>query len=102
LIGHGYGDEFEWDTDNEDKLADKHGVDRYEAEEAAKDHLAQLRRAGNDEFGNPRYVGPGKTEDGRILFVVLDKKGPRLWRIASARDAAPKERSIYKKKERNG
>jgi hypothetical protein len=26
------GDGFEWDKDNEEKLAARHGVDRYEAE----------------------------------------------------------------------
>jgi uncharacterized DUF497 family protein len=100
LIGH--GDEFEWDAHNEDKLADKHNVDRYEAEDAATDPQAQalLRRVGTNRFGHPRYVGTGKTEGGRFLFFVLDKKGPGLWRIGSARDANAKERSIYKR--RNG
>lgn len=96
----GPGDEFEWDADNEDKLADKHDVASYEAEDAATDTQALLRRVGKDRFGNPRYVGTGKTEDGRFLFLVLDKKGPGLWRVASARDASAKERGIYKR--RNG
>jgi uncharacterized DUF497 family protein len=96
----GYGDEFEWDPYNEDKLADKHNVDRYEAEDAATDPQALLRNAGKDKFGHPRYVGTGKTDDGRLLFLVLDKKGPGLWRIASARDASAKERSIYRRRNR--
>ncbi len=39
-------DEFEWDDDNEDKLAARHGVDRYEAEEAATDPGAAIKRIG--------------------------------------------------------
>jgi uncharacterized DUF497 family protein len=35
-------DEFEWDDDNEDHLAG-HGVDRYEAEEAATDPTAIVK-----------------------------------------------------------
>ncbi len=31
------GDDFEWDKDNEEKLAARHVVDRYEAEQAAVD-----------------------------------------------------------------
>lgn len=98
MIDH--GDEFEWDAHNEDKLADKHNVDRYEAEDPATEPQAWLRRAGKNKFGHLRYVGTGKTEGGRFLFLVLDRKGPGLWRIASARDASAKERSIYKR--RNG
>lgn len=67
-------DEFEWDDDNEYHLA-KHGVDRYEAEEAATDPAAIVKRVGTDRYGNRRYIYVGKTEDGRILFMVVDRKG---------------------------
>jgi hypothetical protein len=53
------GDEFEWDSHNEDKLAARHGVDRYEAEEAAADPGAIVKRAGRDRYGNRRYVYVG-------------------------------------------
>lgn len=62
-------DEFEWDDDNEGKLAARHGVDRYEAEEAATDPRASVKRIGADRVGNPEYVLVGKTDDGRILFM---------------------------------
>ena len=65
----------------------KHGVDRYEAKEAAEDPAASIKRVGNDKYGNPRYVYVGKTEDGRILFMVVDRKDGGLFRIGTARDA---------------
>jgi uncharacterized DUF497 family protein len=46
-------DEFEWDKDNEEKLAARHGVDRYEAEQAAVDFGASVKRIDTDRAGNP-------------------------------------------------
>lgn len=92
--------EFEWDEDNEEKIAAKHGVDRYEAEEAAKDPLVVVTRFRSDRFGNPRYLYIGKTEDGRILFLVIDRKGPNLWRVASARNATVREKRAYRGRNR--
>jgi uncharacterized DUF497 family protein len=92
-------DEFEWDDNNEGHIA-KHGVDRYEAEEAATDPAAVVRRVGEDRYGNRRYVFIGKTEDGRILFMVVDRKGQRRWRIGSARNAEFEEKRFYRRQSR--
>ncbi len=92
-------DEFEWDDDNEEHLAE-HGVDRYEAEEAATDPAAIVKRVGTDRYGNRRYIYVGKTEDGRILFMVVDRKGQRRWRIGSARDAKFSEKRGYRRRNR--
>jgi uncharacterized DUF497 family protein len=54
-------DEFEWDDDNESHIA-KHGVDRYEAEDAATDPSVVVRAVSKDRYGNPRYIYIGKTE----------------------------------------
>ena len=93
-------DEFEWDDDNEDKLAARHGVDRYEAEEAATDPRASVKRIGVDRVGNSEYVFVGKTDDGRILFMVGVFKRDRIWRIGSARDAKFQEKRAYRKRSR--
>ncbi len=93
-------DEFEWDDDNEDKLATRHGVDRYEAEEAATDPQASVKRIGTDRVGNPEYVFVGKTDDGRILFMVGVLKRGRVWRVGSARDAEFQEKRAYRKRSR--
>ncbi len=87
-------DEFEWDDDNEEHLAE-HGVDRYEAEEAATDPAAIVKRVGTDRYGNRRYISVGKTEGRRILFMMVDRKGQRRWRIGSARDAKFKVSALY-------
>ena len=92
--------EFEWDEDNEDKLANKHGVDRYEAEEAAEDPNVFIKRVGNDRYGNPRYIYIGKTLDGRILYMVVDRKGSREFRIGSARDADFGQKRFYRRNSR--
>lgn len=92
-------DEFEWDDENEDHIAE-HGVDRYEAEDAASEERANIRRFGANRFGHPRYVCVGKTEEGRILFVVVDRKGPSLVRIATARDARFTDKKAYRKRNR--
>ena len=92
-------DEFEWDADNEEHLAE-HGVDRYEAEEAATDPAAIVKRVGTDRYGNRRYIYVGKTEDGRILFMVVDRKGQHRWRISSARDARFNEKRGYRRRNR--
>ncbi len=93
-------DRFEWDEDNEDKLAARHGVDRYQAEEAATDPKASVKRIGMDRVGNPEYIFVGKTDDGRILFMVGVRKRERVWRIGSARDATFQEKRAYRKRSR--
>jgi uncharacterized DUF497 family protein len=93
-------DRFEWDRNNEDKLAARHGVDRYEAEQAATDPGAYIKRIGTDRAGNPEYVFVGKTDDGRILFMVGVRKRDSTWRIGSARDAKFPEKRSYRKRNR--
>jgi uncharacterized DUF497 family protein len=91
------GDIFEWDSDNEDHIAN-HGVDRYEAEDAILDPHSYGRRVGSDRFGNPRHLYIGKTNEGRILTVVADRKAKRRWRVGTAREAAFKEKRAYRKR----
>jgi uncharacterized DUF497 family protein len=92
-------DEFEWDEENEGHLA-RHQVDRFEAEEAATDTGAVIRRAGKDRIGNPRYAYIGKTVDGRVLFLVIDRKERQRWRVGTARDATFEEKRSYRRRNR--
>lgn len=89
---------FEWDGDNEGHHIARHQVDRYEAEEAAEDPAATIRRIGKDRFGNPEYVYVGKTEDGRVLFMIISLKGLDLFRVGSARDATFQEKRGYRRR----
>lgn len=92
-------DYFEWEDENEDHLA-RHDVDPYEAEEVVTEPKAIVRREGTDRFGNPRFLYLGKTVDGRILVVVIDRKASQHWRIGTARPAKPGERKAYKRRTR--
>jgi len=94
------GTNFEWDKDNEEKLAAGHGVGRYEAEQAAVDFGASVKRIVTDRAGNPEYVFVGKTDDGRILFMVGVRKRGRIWRIGGARDAKVQEKRAYRRRSR--
>ena len=89
------GDDFEWDKDNEEKLAARHGVDRYEAEQAAVDFGASVKRIGTDQAGNPEYVFVGKTDDGRILFMVGVRKrvGSGVLVVLETQSSRRKERT---------
>jgi uncharacterized DUF497 family protein len=91
-------DEFEWDDRNEGKLAARHGVSRDEAEEAATDSGAIIKRIGVDRAGHPEYIFIGRTDYGRILFMVGVRKEERRWRIGSARDAENREKRAYRKR----
>ena len=92
-------DEFEWDDDNEAHLAE-HGVDCYEAEDAATDPAAIVKRWRRSVRKSQIHLCRGKTEDGRILFMVVDRKGQRRWRIGSARDAKFNEKRGYRRRNR--
>lgn len=91
--------QFEWDEHNEDHIAE-HGVDRYEAEDAATDPDVVIRRVGKDRYGNLRYIYVGKTEGGRILYMVIDRKGQNRFRIGSARDADFGQKRYYRQRSR--
>lgn len=88
-------DEFDWDEHNENKILDKHGVHSYEAEEATGDANAVPFPAHSSNIGLI-----GRTEDGRTLVVILQRKGPRLLRVVTARDASPNEKRVYRRRNR--
>lgn len=75
-------------------------MDRYEATQAAVDFGASIKRIGTDRAGNPEYVFVGKTDDGRILFMVGVRTRGRIWRIGSARDAKFQEKRAYRRRNR--
>jgi uncharacterized DUF497 family protein len=91
-------DVFAWDSNNEEKFATRHGVDGNEAEQAATDSKASIKRIGTDRVGNPEYIFVGKTDDGRILFMVGVRKRDRIWRIGSARDARFQEKRAVRRR----
>ncbi|MHB1865452.1 MAG: BrnT family toxin [Candidatus Saccharimonadales bacterium] len=85
----GWRPEFEWDEHNENKLLERHGVSAAEVEQC---------------FGNPhtrRRNGEallmlGKTDDGRMLFLVYEQKPNGVVRVYSAREMMDGERRVYR------
>jgi uncharacterized protein len=83
---------FEWDEASEQKLLEHHDVSAREAEEC---------------FANPhskKRVGDamlmlGKTDDGRMLFLVYERK-PGAVRVYSAREMTARERTVYHRRAR--
>jgi len=85
---------FDWDQHNTAHVA-RHSVTREEAEEAARDP---------DRFVIPAYrLGAekrsgivGATTAGRLLAVILARRGDRL-RVVTARSATDTERRRYRR-----
>jgi uncharacterized DUF497 family protein len=76
---------FEWDEGNSGKNLAKHGVTDAEAEEVFFDTNRKLYPDPRHSQGENRRIIVGRTEAGRLLFVVFTLRGKRL-RVISARD----------------
>jgi uncharacterized DUF497 family protein len=89
---------FEWDKGNEQKNWIKHKVTGEEAEEAfVYDKRLILEDTKHSEI-ETRFILFGKTEKGRMLFIVYTLRNEnRSVRIISARDAHRKEVAFYEK-----
>ena len=59
-------------------------------------HIA--RRATNTAYGQTRYRLYGQTQDGRYLFVVLDRASGRAFYPVTARDMTARERKRYRRR----
>jgi len=87
--------EFEWDDANLDHIA-LHGVEPEEVEDA----FADSRRKSADAYSVPgerRAAILGRTDDGRLLYVVFTRRDGRV-RTVTARDATTRERRRYERK----
>jgi hypothetical protein len=87
---------FEWDREDDANgnvahIA-KHGVVPEEVEEALVDNPVVLRTA------DGRYLGYGKTGDGRPLFVVFVSKSGGIVRPLTARAMTDAEKRLYRRK----
>lgn len=84
---------FDWDEGNIEHIA-RHGVETWEAEEAAME-------SGRVPF--PAHGGRvgviGATEDGRVLVVVMERGGGTM-RVITARDASGNEKRSYRRRNR--
>ena len=88
-------DEFQWDDANVEHIA-RHGVTPEEAEEAYLDENRRYLSIPRT-FTEMRRALLGKTEDGRMLFLVYTLRLGYV-RILSTRDATSPEKHQYRKK----
>lgn len=86
---------FHWDDANTEHIA-RHDVEPEEAEEAATDPDRVAAPAYRSQSGERRQAMTGRTEDGRILTVILTRRGD-LFRVVTAREASPSERRAYRR-----
>ncbi|MGI6775945.1 MAG: BrnT family toxin [Patescibacteria group bacterium] len=88
---------FDWDEVNKYKNGEKHRVSFRESEEVFFDKNLKLFYDFHHSQKEKRFVGLGKTNEGRKLFLVFTLRGEKV-RIISARDMSKRERNLYEKK----
>jgi len=88
--------EFQWDSGNSDKNLIKHNVTNQEIEEIFFDINKRIFEDKTHSIGENRFIVVGKTEYGRLLYVVCTSRNG-LVRVISARDINRKEEYIYEK-----
>ena len=87
---------FQWDSGNDRKSEDKHGVARTEAEQIFFNNPLRLAADEQHSQREERFHALGRTDGGRILHVTFTLRAERrLIRIISARDANLRERQRY-------
>ena len=87
---------FEWDTGNETKSVQKHGITRDEAE-SVFDQPEAIRALGEQvspKVGEPRFGILGVTTTGKKVFVCFTLRASGI-RIISIREMNRKEREEY-------
>lgn len=86
--------DFQWDAGNQDKNFRKHRVTNEECEEVFFDPHKRILPAAQSAIGEWRHLLVGRTQKGRLLFVVFTMRRHAI-RIISARDLNKKERRCY-------
>lgn len=84
--------EFDWDLNNEEHIA-RHDIESYEVEEA----MADYDRIGFDVHDKGKKGIVGRTEDGRMLFVVYVIRNG-MYRVITARDLTDREKHVFRRR----
>jgi uncharacterized DUF497 family protein len=79
-----------------EKIESKHRVSFEEVEEAC---FSQWRHIQRGRLGVYKLFG--RTEGGRLLFVVFVDLGGRVWKVVTARPMTVAERRIYQRSGRS-
>jgi uncharacterized protein len=89
-------DGVDWDSGNERKNLEKHGVTQLEAEQAFTDPNMLIVPDAKHSSSEQRYHALGRSREGRVLLLSFTLRGEgRKIRVISARFANRKERAIY-------
>lgn len=91
---------FEWDEENIRKNWESHRVSHLECEEIFFNSPIVFKKDEPHSRSEDRYFVLGRTDTGRLLFVVFTMRGTKI-RIISARDMNRKERKVYEKTEKD-
>ena len=83
---------FDWDARNTDPVS-RHGIQPFEVEEA----MADPGRIGIDVQDRGKKGILGRTEDGRLLFVVYVVRDG-VYRVITARGLTPGEKRIFQRR----
>ena len=87
---------FGWDSGNERKSADKHGVSQAEAEQVFFNQPLLLLEDDRHSLVEPRFHALGATNEGRLLHITFTlRRDDMLIRVISARDMHRKERVVH-------
>ncbi len=89
-----FAEDFEWDEGNIKKSWERHRVSHIECEEIFFNRPIIVKKDEPHSTSEDRYFVLGKTDAGRLLFIVFTLRGNKI-RIISARDMNRKERKIY-------
>ena len=87
---------FQWDEGNAHKNRITHNVENWECEQIFFNVPLLILGDPKHSATEERWAAFGHTDNGRLLAVVLTKRG-NLIRIVSARDMNRKERRFYEK-----
>jgi len=80
---------FEWDEYNSAHI-EEHGLSMNDVEDALLD-LCRLGSPARDVFGEQRRGVIGATSAGRVIFVVVTRRGNAV-RVVTAREANEREK----------
>jgi len=90
--------EFDWDGGNAEQLWARHQVSQAEGEQVFFNRPFVVSDDVLHSASEPRHYALGRTDAGRLLFVVFTLRGERV-RIISARDMTRRERKEYERAE---
>lgn len=87
---------FDWDTNNDRKSADKHGVTKLDAEEVFFNQPLLVLDDVKHSENELRLHAMGQTDEARLLHITFTIRASKI-RVISARDMHKKERILYEK-----